>query len=423
MEEIIAKQTANIKEKYGLDAYFLKRYHIYRELNSLHETEYILSTEWFPNEQKDDDNDFNPDGTACIDVNLHTEAVKRIIFVGGITYITNSKIFPTADIEEVIEWIEDTTDLMMGRQFQLVKEEEQAFTFRAVVDNIPVYPSGMIKLEFNTEKKLTLFSIDGVFPQEELIKWEPFSLTPESVEDICKQQCTLLEIPLEDEKKWLPVYGISEVFLTNDKSRELPFSLLEQHGKCINMNQVIEWTERAKKHIEMQEIDFSPEVTLAEALQQEPHPDVQPITETEQAACIQAVQAIMQQAFPNESGQWNVTELCRNNGYITAELKPVIQSKRILQHKIKISIDPSSYQPLNVIDTGILLEMTKDFAAAEEIVLTKEEAFEKLAKYIELRPTYVYDEVEQAYIICGKLDSNYGINATNGEIVLLTELV
>ena len=52
----------------------------------------------------------------------------------------------------------------------------------------------------------------------------------------------------------------------------------------------------------------------------------------------------------------------------------------------------------------------------------KDEAFQYIRPYIELTPVYVYNAERKEYILCGKLDSQYGVNAVHGEIVELNKL-
>ncbi|WP_235749586.1 hypothetical protein [Neobacillus bataviensis] len=73
-------------------------------------------------------------------------------------------------------------------------------------------------------------------------------------------------------------------------------------------------------------------------------------------------------------------------------------------------------------DNKPFLKMYMDLKEAEEIKVTKEEAFEKLKELIELTPYYVYDFEQGYYVLCGKLDSHYAVKAYNGEVVELSEL-
>ena len=40
----------------------------------------------------------------------------------------------------------------------------------------------------------------------------------------------------------------------------------------------------------------------------------------------------------------------------------------------------------------------------------------------ELKPYYVYDFEHKQYVLCGKIDCQYGVNAGNGEVISLDDL-
>jgi hypothetical protein len=40
----------------------------------------------------------------------------------------------------------------------------------------------------------------------------------------------------------------------------------------------------------------------------------------------------------------------------------------------------------------------------------------------ELKPYYVYDFKQHQYILCEKLDCQFGVNASNGKVIALDEL-
>ncbi|MBP1948999.1 hypothetical protein [Virgibacillus litoralis] len=406
-------------EKLGLNDYYLKRHHFFREINNLNETAYILNMEWFPKELTQSDEDYNPPGTAVIDINFHTKAVKRIIFVEDVSY-AESSLYPSSEKENAIEWIEELTGLTFGRQFLLVSEDDNVLSFGAAVDNIPVAPTGTIELEFNNEGKLTIFSIDGDFPNEDQIQWEPFSLTPDKYEPLASRQCKLIEVPDKDQEKWLPIYGIEEIYLVNDGERTIPFD--KDLNSFVKKNSVMKWDKPSEGEFIKQDTDLSIEVTLDQLLANEPHPDTIPITNTEVETCEQEVLRFLQLEFPNESGEWKLTGLYLENGYIFAELKPTKFTNRAFDRKIKLMIDRENYNAVNYIDNDMLLDMFKHFKDADDPSVSQEEAFEKIRDYVEVEPVYVYNNEKNSYIMCGKMDCPYGVNAITGDIVLLAGL-
>ena len=420
MHEKLQEIVEHTAEKFGLKNYHLKRHHLFREQDSFSHPKYLLSMEWFPNNTEDTDEDYNPAGTAIIEIDIHTKQLKRMAFVQEITYA--DPILTTFDMEETIEWVEEETELEFGRQFKLIHDEDGELYFQAAVDNVAVFPSGSIHMQFNDQDQLVMFSIDGDFPDEAQINWEPFSLTQAIIAPIAKTQCQLLEIPVEDEEKWLPVYGATTIFVSNDGKQLLSFDKLEAHHSFLKENIILEWDKPLHEPFSPVQIDRSFEVSEKEALANESHPDSKPLTEQDRRQTIDATRHFLQQEFPDDSGKWKLAGIWREHGYIFAELKSAIPDPRVIERKMKVIMDSENYQTLNYSDNSVVLEMLSNFANAEEAVVSKEDAFEKLRNYIDVNPVYVLDKVQGNYILCGKVDCSYGVHAVTGEIISLDEL-
>jgi hypothetical protein len=407
-------------KKFGLENYHLKNHHIFREQDSFNKSSYLLSMEWFPNELEETDEDFNPAGTAIIEMDIHNKQLKRMAFVQEVTYANS--ILTTFDLEETIEWIEEETGLEFGRQFKLIDDENGEIYFQAAVDNVAVYPSGSIRMQFNELDQLVLFSIDGDFPDETQINWEPFSLTPAITDPIASEQCQLLEIPVEDEEKWLPVYGAATIFVTNNGERLLTFNEVEANHSFIKENYRLEWEQPLNESFKPREIDLSLEVSVAEALSNETHPDTRPLTKQDQLRAINGMRQFLQREFPHDSGEWKLVGIWREHGYIFAELKPSFHDPRVIERKMQLIMDKDNFEVLNFSDNHVVLDMLKDFSDAEETVVTPEDAFEKLRNYIDVNPVYVLDKATAKYTLCGKIDCSYGVDAITGEVISLDEL-
>ncbi|MDQ0216680.1 hypothetical protein J2S13_003154 [Oikeobacillus pervagus] len=69
-----------------------------------------------------------------------------------------------------------------------------------------------------------------------------------------------------------------------------------------------------------------------------------------------------------------------------------------------------------------MLEVFGQFQAPEKVTVNKEEAFEKMKELFELKPYYVYDFEQKQYVLCGKLDCDYGVIASIGEVIALDDL-
>ena len=135
-----------------------------------------------------------------------------------------------------------------------------------------------------------------------------------------------------------------------------------------------------------------------------------------------AVKDFLCQEYPNDTGKWILKTLHRDKGYIHATLKENHQNNRVFQRKMKIMIDAESFQVVNYMDNKPMLEIYDQFQAPDKVTITKEEAFGKIKELFELKPIYVYDFEQKQYVLCGKLDCQYGVNAGNGEVISLDDL-
>ena len=118
----------------------------------------------------------------------------------------------------------------------------------------------------------------------------------------------------------------------------------------------------------------------------EPSPDSFPISKIEQEKCVIAVNDLLRQEYPKDSGNWILKTLHRDKGYIHAILRANKQDNRVFQRKLVIMIDAKSLQVVNYMDNKPMLEVFDQFQAPEKVTITKEEAYEKLKELFELKP-------------------------------------
>src|SRR5690625_3608418 len=424
MDERIQQLVDEVKQQFKLEDYFLKRYHIFHESREAGQAVYVFSMEWFPNDMNhekadNDEEDLNPDGTVVIEIDFHSEALYRLVFVGGVSHPQAKDLFPSPGKAKVIDWVEEITDLVFGKQFKIDSAKDNAFRFSAAVDHIPVAPPGTIQVEFNNSDELTLFSIDGFFPVENKVAWEPFSLLPENLEHLFKQQLKLIDIPLEEEERWLPIYGIDEIYVRNQGEQTLEYVASQKE----NINLPLEWSTPLEGSIkEKTEIDLSTEVTLEQALEKKPHPDNEPITNEEKQLVIKRTRDFMRQEYPHDSGKWTIFTITRENGYILSELRIVQANVQIFPRKIKVIFSRDTLIVTNYIDNKMLLDMFAEYKESDSEVISAEVAFDKLKDHMTVTPVYLYHPNEDMYYLYGKIDSNFEVNATNGEIVHLDGL-
>ena len=90
-------------------------------------------------------------------------------------------------------------------------------------------------------------------------------MTLEEIEPIVKEHLTLINLPSEAEKTFIPVYAIDEVYVTADGKRCIPFLSDES---TVEIEQLMEWTEPLHGKIERQYIARTQEVSPTKHLMQ-----------------------------------------------------------------------------------------------------------------------------------------------------------
>ncbi len=409
------------REKFGLWNYYLESHSFNRSVNIFNKTTYTMSMEWFPNEVAEPvDEDENPDGTAVIEVDIHTVKFQSAIFVMGQTFAKNGVTFSGRN--EIISWVEQETGLEYRQQFQLRKEEKGELHFSECIDGVSVSPAGMIDVKFDQDGRLTSFSSYGHFPSKEMVKVEPYILTLEKIEDIAKEQLKLLEFPLFEQKRLLAAYAVEEIYVRNDQTSTIPFEIIVDVKGYLKIDKALEWDESLDTTFIRKELKWYEEITAEQAFSGEASPDSFPITEAEQEKCVIVVRDLLRKEYPNDSGIWILKSLHRERGYIHAILRANKQDNRVFQRKMNVMIDPKILRAVNYMDNLMMLEMFDEFEVPEKVVISKDEAYEKLKGKFELTPYYVYDFKQNQYVLCGKIDCHYGVNATTGEVVGLDEL-
>ncbi|OAB25551.1 hypothetical protein PMSD_27755 [Paenibacillus macquariensis subsp. defensor] len=408
------------KQKFGLDNYYLHRHSFYRKLNIFNETEYTLCMEWFPTHiTEQEDEDLNPEGTAVININVNNGLYESVIFVGGKSYASGNTFKDLGKIE-IVKWIENETGLIYGTHFQLIKEGEREYLFQECVDGIPV-SSGNIAIKFDEEGNLTDFYKYGHYPSKEWVTEESYSLSLEDMEQLVKAQLKLIEIPDYDQEVLILAYGLEEIYVTNDGKYTIPFEFII-NTRYVKIDKIMDWTSSNAQLFERKEVSWVEDVTIEQVFSKEPHPDSIPLSKLEQEKSINAVIDFLSEVYPDDTANWTLKTLHRDIGNIHATLRVHKQDNRVFQRKLKIIIDAERFQAINYMDNKSLLETFHLFQAPDEITINKEEAFEQIRERITLEPYYVFNSEEQRYILCGKIDCNYVVNASNGEVISLNDL-
>ena len=239
---------------------------------------------------------------------------------------------------------------------------------------------------------------------------------------MAKEQLKLAEFPSMEKKKLVPAYAMDEIYIKNDLSGTLDFEFIVDVKSRLPIEEVMEWENRTQKPFQRKELSLVEDITAEQAYLVEPHPDLKPITHSDIKRCLESIKLLLSGEFPKDSGNWILKSLHREKGYIHAFLKVKEQQERVFHRKLLLFIDPDTYEALNYMDNKSLLEIYGDFQEADEVKVTNEESYDKLKDLIELTPYYVYDFVQERYVLCGKLDCQYAVIASTGDVVELNEL-
>lgn len=406
------------RRQWGLEDYYLGRHHLFRQLTLDGETVYFLNMEWFPNKYADwTDEEENPEGTASIDINIHTEEFESVIFVQGVTYAKNGVVFPHKDVKEVKKWLAEFTGLNIEKDFICKQRDEREYYFEEQWNGIPLSPSSSITVEFNEDGELTFYSkhISVLTNKKELE--EKYTLSLADIEDIARDQVVLAEFPNEDGK--LIVYGVEETYIRNDRKGSLPF-MEEKFGFRKNINKEIKWQEGKEDDFDRKPLDWANEVSVEDAYLKIPHPDSLPITDEDTEKCIQEVTNFLRMKYPNDSGKWMLKYLYRENFNLLARIEESVP-KSIFAGRI-LTFHDQEGKIVNYMDKKELWDEILDAKEKEvikkgkEIKITKDEAYKKLKPYFTLTPYYVFDPADKKWVLCGKLDCNYCVDVESGEI-------
>jgi len=416
MEAALQALIDHTQASCGLEDYVLKRHHIFHSAQE----GYLFSTEWFPANTESDDSGSNPPGTAVVHIDFHSKALKSLVFVKEQSFAKEGTL-PGNVKDQLLDWIEEETDMMYGRQFQLASETAHTLHFRASIDHMPVAPSGTIDVKFNDQGQLVLFSIKGIFPDETKIDWEPFALTAEATEPIANNACTLVDVPVEKAEAWIPCYQINPVFVTNDGKTVFSAEDVNQYPVYIPKDEILSWEGHASGILQKRKINLDDTVTFEQALAAKAHPDIAPIRAELEAVYKAEVTRVMQLEYPNESGQWKLTALYREHGHVIAIVHPT-EDRSALKHRIKIIMDPEGDE-VNMVDNKFLFQLLANFKPAEPAKLSTEAAYQLLKPHIESEAVYVYNRKTGQYHVHAHITCPYAVNAITGELLKTSEIL
>ncbi|MFC7373201.1 hypothetical protein ACFQPF_16285 [Fictibacillus iocasae] len=411
IEELIEKARITAQ----LNHHHLYLWELYREKDALYQTRYLLSMEWFPVGKKKRMKDgSNPPGTVSITMDMHSKRLKSIIFVHG----KGSNI----KVNHVEEWISSVTGILPS-QYKCTRQNEGDYELQACVRKIPVHPGGYINIQTDDHGNLTMFSQSGYFPNDDEAAAEEFRLTVEDVWDSYYSQLKFHEVPSKKENRYISLFSIEEVFVVNDDQSLITYEITGHEEMTVVVDQGLNWEEVEKgKKAKLKPLDWNHEkVTMLDVLENQPHPDLIPLTEREIENAKRAVLSFMQNQYPKESGIWYLLHLKRDGGYMNALLK-MAGDKSVFAKWKRLFLDSEGHHVINAMDNDWLIDAVKELEPVGQPALNKDEAFSRLTPYLQIQPFYVYHNSQKRFVLSGKLDCAYAVDAVTGELLELNKI-
>lgn len=420
MDARLQKIVEEAHIKFGLENYQLGTSEIYKERDIRGKAFYNFTMEWYPLESVESlEEDLNPDGTAIIEYHIQKEQFTDVTFVQGKSFSTVTQ-FPNKTVEEVSAWLEEVWGNNFQHAFKFVEEDANSFQFvSSAVEGVGMSPSITIEVKFDDEGKLISYYTPGLNEVGEGIRKSSFTLTLEEIESLVKKQLQLVHYPSEIENRFKPIYAMEEVFVTVEDARVIPF--MDDERTQVQIDEVIEWIGTSTEEIKREVI---PVLRIASADEAFGNVDVETALkltaeQIEQSKIV--VRNVFSSEYAEENGLWQLEHLrFERENFIEAHCRKNDEAAPF-ERKAVVFIDPENMSVINVVDNEALFEIIDTFDPAEPVVVTHEEAFEKLISYIGLDPTYVYDIETGQYVLCGLLDAAEGVDAVTGEIVSLAE--
>lgn len=452
MHPKIQAYIANVEALFGLDEYRFDSYSFYREITTKQETSYLLNLIWFPRSVADINIDEgNPPGTCVVELNFETGALKSIIFVGGVSYARGPYIDVEAlrrnDMQHIVQFIDE-----IGKPTQAHPQAQPHQQQRTTLYKIKHLSSDSILLQYCINEidilgvsiqikwdqscKLVMFSCYGNIPAQEEIGVEDFTLTLSKIQQLIAEQVKLVSLPVEQaQHDCRQVYGIEEIWIRNYNNGAVtyPFLFVNETTERLQLNLPLTWTEeQIKPQPSTSPLSIEDEVTIEQALNNEKHPDLQPITMEEEKKCIVEITALCSTLYPKQSGLWHLSSLRRKNNYIEG----IVLKEQNGDGKIVVLLDRVTLKVINYIDRtkwmGLLelpqtnrigtQEVTPEVSQGSNLKYNLMEALSLLYPYLTLTPTYVWNQQEKKYVLCAKLDCEHCVDANSGDIISLKSI-
>lgn len=416
MNNYLQKLINHFTDKFGLEHYQLETVSCYKKNMYNDETHYICDIEFFPNATRNQsEEDYNPPGTAIISYDITTEKLINLSFVQAQSFSTKT-LFHTQSVKEVANWVEDETGLQYGEDFSAIDTLNHGYLFKAEVHGYPIYPEGMIEVEFDEVGKLLNFNFFDRQIFDENISFQEFTLTLADVQSIVKEQIQLEYVPIEEEQKFISIYTIDEIYITSDHKQIMPYFM---SGCVTTVNQKLEWQTALAGMIEKKAINPYPAVSIEEAFTKKKPARAPKLTKQNIQVIISNATDVLRTVLPEESGKWILSTIQQQEGFLEVTCTLNETETTYFERKFMMLFDLNTFEVLNYMDNVQLFKIVDSFTPALSAKISKERALELLANSLSFTPTYVYDPETKQFVLCGLLSATEAVDAETGELLLL----
>lgn len=407
-----------ILEKYQLNDYILYESSYARhKIND--QTVYSFETFWIPRGAfviEEEDGTMLPEGTVQITIDPVTKRTTTLSFHGPTSI--HSVPDDLLDSTTRTAWIESETDMIHGTHFMLEEENDTFFSYVSCHEGIRLSPGCFIHLTLTENGQLDELFLYGPHPSDHHVNQEPFALTLEDIDSLAKQQIKWFSYTKPGHQY---AHTVVETFVTQEGSILVPSKL--DFTSSLDRNDILTWANSSTSILKRHPFQSAASVTAEDVIMQTEHPDFHPISQETVNACRNAIQKIVQNVYPSESGQWMIRHIYRQHPYLAVKLSRAHPTSYVdQQRRVTILLDEKTLDWISLTDDQELHTALASVTPPELEDHQQDIIFNALRPYLLLAPRYVFAASKGQYVLCGLLDSNHAYLPATNEVVLMRDL-
>jgi len=407
-----------ILEKYQLNDYILYESSYARhKIND--QTVYSFETFWIPRGAfviEEEDGTMLQEGTVQITIDPVTKRTTTLSFHGPTSI--HSVPDDLRDSTTRMAWIESETDMIHGTHFMLEEENDTFFSYVSCHEGIRLSPGCFIHLTLTENGQLDELFLYGPHPSDHHVNQEPFALTLEDIDSLAKQQIKWFSYTKPGHQY---AHTVVETFVTQEGSILVPSKL--DFTSSLDRNDILTWANSSTSILKRHPFQSVASVTAEDVIMQTEHPDFHPISQETVNACRNAIQKIVQNVYPSESGQWMIRHIYRQHPYLAVKLSRAHPTSYVdQQRRVTILLDEKTLDWISLTDDQELHTALASVTPPELEDHQQDIIFNALRPYLLLTPRYVFAASKGQYVLCGLLDSNLAYLSATNEVVLMRDL-